>query len=660
MERAYSLIEIKSVHDDEWVIEGIASTPTPDRSGDVVEPMGAKFSLPMPLLWQHQASAPVGHVEFAKPTKSGIPFRARIVKASDFTSDTLRQRALEAWESVKSGLVGAVSIGFKALKDGAEYMDEGGRRFKSWEWLELSLVTIPANAEATIQTVKSIDAELRAAPGHEQRREQDREKETPGASGTKTVKIIPRNAPTRGAMNIAEQIQNFEHTRAAKAARRTEIQEKAAEEGRSKDEAEREEFDTLTDEIKSIDRELADLKQLEKDAATTARPVQGATPKEGADSRAPAARIVVTEKKVDPGIRFARVVKTIAWAHRKHRDVEAVAREMYADDALVQKAAVAAGTTVEGNWAANLVSEEGAVFADFVEFLRPTTILGKFGAGGIPGLRPVDFYSPLVTQTGGGEGYWVGEGKAKPLTSFGFSRRVLTPLKVANIAVLSEENIRASSPKSDVVVRDSLAAALRQRLDVDFINPDKAPEDGVSPGSILYGVDPIASVGTDADAVRADLGALLGAFISANNPPTSAVVIMPALVALTLSLMRNALGQREFPDITMNGGTLEGLPVITSENVTSDDYGAIVAIVNASDIYLADDGGIAVDTSREASLEMDNAPSHNSGTPTAAQLVSMFQTNSVAIRAERTINWARRRDSAVAWVRDVLWTANAS
>jgi hypothetical protein len=33
----------------------------------------------------------------------------------------------------------------------------------------------------------------------------------------------------------------------------------------------------------------------------------------------------------------------------------------------------------------------------------------------------------------------------------------------------------------------------------------------------------------------------------------------------------------------------------------------------------------------------------------------MFQTNSVAIRAERTINWMRRRDSAVAYLTGVSW-----
>lgn len=85
-----------------------------------------------------------------------------------------------------------------------------------------------------------------------------------------------------------------------------------------------------------------------------------------------------------------------------------------------------------------------------------------------------------------------------------------------------------------------------------------------------------------------------------------------------------------------------------------------MVLVNAPDVYLADDGGVAVDMSREASLEMQSAPTHDSTTPTAVELVSMFQTNSVAIRAERWINWKRRRDAAVAVISDVDYSTGAT
>src|SRR5699024_2113185 len=69
----------------------------------------------------------------------------------------LRDRLEEAWQSVKAGLVRGLSIGFKPLET-EPIKDTMGLRFKAWEWLELSAVTIPANSEASIQTIKSICA----------------------------------------------------------------------------------------------------------------------------------------------------------------------------------------------------------------------------------------------------------------------------------------------------------------------------------------------------------------------------------------------------------------------------------------------------------------------------------------------------------------------
>jgi len=59
LNRAYSLLTIKSVDDEQRVITGMATTPATDRSGDIVEPGGAEFKLPIPLLWQHNSREPI-------------------------------------------------------------------------------------------------------------------------------------------------------------------------------------------------------------------------------------------------------------------------------------------------------------------------------------------------------------------------------------------------------------------------------------------------------------------------------------------------------------------------------------------------------------------------------------------------------------------------
>ena len=463
------------------------------------------------------------------------------------------------------------------------------------------------------------------------------------------------------AKTIAEQITALETKRAAHSARMTEIMQKSVDEGRSTKEDEQEEFDTLETEVEQIDGDLKRFRSLEKTQAAAAKPVTGYSAKSASDSRdsnAPAP-LKVKAPKPDQGIQFARLAKTKALAYLDRRTDEDMAKRLYGEDsevyALLVKANVVAGSSVSGTWGADLVSAEGAVYADFAEFLRPMTILGKFGNGGIPSLRQIPFRVPLITQTGGGAAYWVGEGKPKPLTALDFDRTTLDELKVATISVVTEELLRKSSPSADAILRDQLAAAVAAKIDLTFIDPAVSASAGVSPASITNGVSAVTSSGNDADAIREDVRALMATFIAANNPPTTAVWVMSATTALALSLMNNPLGQAEFPNISMAGGTFLGIPVIVSEYLSAVSAGGYVALVNASDIYFGDEGGVDVAVSREASLQMLDNPTNDSVTPTATSMVSMFQTNSVAFRAERILNWKKRRASAVALLDEVNW-----
>lgn len=462
---------------------------------------------------------------------------------------------------------------------------------------------------------------------------------------------------------FAEQVAALKATREQKSKEMKEVAQKSIDEGRSMDDAEAEQFDTLKSEIKRIDDDVSRLSILAEMDKESAKPVTEEKSVQDAKGGSKLGVQVKNTQKLEPGIAFARAAKCLALGHLEHRDSVQIAKSMYdgqdsviaATQRLVTKAAVPAATTTNATWAGALVGEEGGVFADFVEYLRPQTILGRFGQGGVPSLRRVPFRVPLIGQTSGGDGYWVGEGQAKPLTQFDFTRTTLEPLKVANIAVATMEVIRDSSPSADVIIRDQLAAALRARLDIDFIDPAKAAVTGVSPASILNGATFIPSTGTDAEAVRADIRNLFNTFIAANNAPTSGVWILPTTTALALSLMQNPLGQSEFPGVTMAGGTLFGLPVIVSEYVPGDSSGAVVALVNADDVYLADEGGIDLSMSTEASLQMDNNP--DNPTTAATVLVSLWQRNLVGFRAERAINWARRRPSSAAYLSGVNWGA---
>lgn len=161
MDRAYSTFEVRSVNADRREIAGIASTPEVDRMGDIVESRGLTFKNPVVLLWAHDSTSPIGSVEFEPPTDKGLRFRAKLIDPATVDSETLKERLQMAWDSIKSGLVRAVSIGFRSLEQ--EMIRGGGIRFLRSEVLELSAVSIPANASATLQVIRAYDAEARRA-----------------------------------------------------------------------------------------------------------------------------------------------------------------------------------------------------------------------------------------------------------------------------------------------------------------------------------------------------------------------------------------------------------------------------------------------------------------------------------------------------------------
>jgi HK97 family phage prohead protease len=149
MSRGTMDVAVRGVDDHERTLTGWATTPRPDRLKDIIEPAGAIFANQLPLLWHHNAEKPVGWASFETPTEAGIRFRAKIKVAED---GALKTRCDEAWDCVRYKLVTAASIGFRSLA--SEPLQGGGVRYKSVEILELSLVSLPANMDAVIDSVR--------------------------------------------------------------------------------------------------------------------------------------------------------------------------------------------------------------------------------------------------------------------------------------------------------------------------------------------------------------------------------------------------------------------------------------------------------------------------------------------------------------------------
>jgi len=618
--RAYALLTVKAVDDDRRVITGLATTPEPDRMGDIIEPLGVSFKNPLPLLLFHDARQPVGQTKFNKPTAAGIEFEATIANIAE--PGTLKTRTDEAWQSIKAGLIQGVSIGFRPTE--MAYMDSGGVHFLETEVVELSLVTIPANAQASIHTIKSLD---QAATG----------RHSPGATGSPVVTAL------KGAkhMTIAEQIATWNNTRAPKKDRMDALMADSAKSGVTLDTAQAEEYDTLKLEIKSIDEHVARLREAESLNASTATPVAGVTTVQKAGETRGGSVNVSVKANVPKGTAFTRfVMAKIAGKNSLSDAIRFVEdRKDWMDQTpevlLMLKAAVNPGTIAEPAWAAPLAVQQP--FNDFLELLRPETLIGK-----IPGLRRVPFNISMPIQTGGGTYAWVGEGAPKPVGNLQFASVTLGIAKAAGIIVISEELAKVSTPSAEGVVRNDMIRGMAQYLDQQFITPTVAAVTNVSPASITNLANGYATAGTSGDNARTDIKKAITLLTQANYPISETVLIMSEANAFALSTALTTNGVPVNPQMSAKGGTILGIPTVTSQAA-----GGVVALVHAPSILFADDGGVNIDVSREASVEMDTAPT--SPISASSAYVSLWQANLIGLRAERFINWKRARTTAVVY-----------
>lgn len=458
---------------------------------------------------------------------------------------------------------------------------------------------------------------------------------------------------------IKEQVTDLEATRAELVKQMETVAEKSIEGDRTTNTAEAAEFDDAEAQIKTIDADIARLKRLEAVQAKSATAVTGKTDADqvAGQQRHEGVGIRNTEK-LEPGIGFARAARCKALSHIHHQPPEQIAKQIYPSDerlhnALVGKATVSAATTTEAVWAGNLILDSGASFGDFVEYLRPRTLLGQISGK----LRVLPFDMPVLIQGTGGTAKWSKEGTAKTMTEWTYTRTKMAPLKVAAIAAATKESLMRASIAADTLLRDELANAVGATIDTTFIDPDAAAVTDESPAGILNGVSALTlSGGTTVADIRCDIAAFMTAMSDNNLSLANTFWVMPERTAIALSLVSNEVGAQAFPGITPQGGTFAGLPVFTSNYANTTTDGSVVALVKGDEIFLADEGGVQVSMSDQASLVMDTAPNHNSTTPTATSVVSMWQTNSVAFLVERFINWQRRRTASVAWAR-VGWSA---
>lgn len=284
---------------------------------------------------------------------------------------------------------------------------------------------------------------------------------------------------------------------------------------------------------------------------------------------------------------------------------------------------------------------------DLVEVMRPMSIVGR-----LIGLRKVPFACRLLAQQIGGTGAFVEEGRPIPISAAGMDEVAkLEARKVSAVRVLTRELVQSAVAGSELLIANEAAGAVAEALDRAFVAPDNVGSEA-TPASITHDAPTFGSSGSTLANIDSDLGRMVKTLTDSDCSLMTAAWLMAPRTSTYLSLLRGSSGAPAYPGVTARGGTLLGLPVLTSRNVDSSGSPSdgFITLVEASEIAIADEGTARIEVASHASVQMSDGPAAG-----AQQLVSFWQLGLVGVKGTRLVNWARLRSHSVVVLADVAY-----
>lgn len=292
--------------------------------------------------------------------------------------------------------------------------------------------------------------------------------------------------------------------------------------------------------------------------------------------------------------------------------------------------ALPAATTDDGAFGQAL-SDVSAASRVFFASLQTTSIYFWLLANGF---RIVPMRTRLGVVAADASGWIEGEGLPVPVSTMTLAEPLISPRKACAMLVVSDEVARSNAEAALTLVDEELRRAVSATVDTAFWDL-----------VIDTGTPSTPSSGNDAAAMKADLKALLD---SVNVTGAGKLAwVMGADAANGASILDDRMA------MTPEGGELLGLPALVSSTMPAKT----VRLVNAAGIA-ANADTIELSVSGQADIEMAGSGLiQNATTGLGTTLVSMFQSNSKALKA--TVNFAveKMRADAVAELSNVQWGA---
>ncbi len=291
----------------------------------------------------------------------------------------------------------------------------------------------------------------------------------------------------------------------------------------------------------------------------------------------------------------------------------------------ILKAAVGAGTLSDPEWASGLADMQAASSA-FLQGLGGRSAFAALLDQGILTRAPLRSRVGAVSE--GVVGAVNGEGEARPVSRMSLNGDQLLPQQADAIVVLSREVIENASAAAQAFLSRQLRRAVAKALDVGALS------------TLITSATPTFAA-TDNHA--SDLKQLLDAV---NTGEGRLAWIASPDTANSIALLNDGRGSSSPEGVS----EFLNLPFAVSPGLPA---GTLLLI--DGDRILADIESLGIDIARHASLQMDNAPTMEAITPTATPTVSLWQTNSVAVKVSALFGVAAGTADAIAVLTDVAW-----
>jgi hypothetical protein len=275
---------------------------------------------------------------------------------------------------------------------------------------------------------------------------------------------------------------------------------------------------------------------------------------------------------------------------------------------LVRKAAVEGGTTLDPDYAAAASAVAGSV--QFAQQLEAVSLFYALYNGNYVNKAPLQ--SRTIWNVANATGFIRAEGSAVPVSSMSFDKvGGLESRCSAAITIISQELLKAGGDLTQQQIARLIRIATAYALDADFLD------------RIIDADTPsIASDGPDADDAILDLRSLIEAVTP--DATSRLWIAMNPNVQRRAAFLTTMAGGFLFPDLTVEGGNIKGMPctpcaALADGEIALIDGNRLVTYAETIDIL----------ASTQASVEMSNTPTNDGATSTGSSLVSLWQSNLV-------------------------------